>query len=188
MWSNTTLLSMKHFNVDGFCSCSNMNSLLSSISHIEGLLIWYNEGSCSYKEISSYSFFCYVLTLFYIYDSIFDSCSGYWDSLLIYPIVDSCYDLNVSFFYCLGSIFTRLFICDNRSECPFINSGWENTIFDESFLDLWNPYMFSCRIKLLILWWRKYFGNTVFSSFSMLWTSNSFSFFVQQIIYSWLSF
>lgn len=53
-----------------------------------------------------------------------------------------------------------LLIVGSRSSLPFKKLGWLNILFELSLRDLWNPYILSCLIKLLIFRCRKYFAST----------------------------
>ena len=61
----------------------------------------------------------------------------------------------------------------------FWKKGWLKMFLDGSFRDLWNPYMLSCLMKLLMLRCLKYLGSMSYWNCSMSLMVNSFPLFIQ---------
>jgi hypothetical protein len=100
------------------------------------------------------------------------SCEGCWGILFMISrsfiaVSYNFFDIK-SYFYFLGVLildyidFIFLFMVHSKSYLSLRKFGWLNILLALSLRDLWNPYMLSCLIKLLIFLCRKYLGKIIY--------------------------
>jgi|688.fasta_scaffold31406_5 hypothetical protein len=123
------------------------------------------------------------------------TCEGYWGILFMiswsFTAVSYAFFYITSYFYFLGvliqaySDFIFLFMVHSKSYLSLRKFGWLNILLALSLRDLWNPYMLSCLIKLLIFLCRKYLGKTIYWNLLMSLIIKSLPVGPQYIIFEW---
>lgn len=153
-------------------SLMSSNSLLASPIQFAEILLREKLNCCLDKKFSllSNNFMKEEPTLYSKLSCFSDEIIVYFDSTQFFAGI-AVYKSSFKIFLALtgvshfstsssSAILIFLLISQRRSSLFFWNNGWLKTLLECSFLDLWNPYMLSCRMNELILLCLKYLGST----------------------------